>query len=138
VVRHGYLPERAITTGVGEVEIQVPKARDRSGSGIKFTSVLLPLHLKRACSVEELLPWLYFKGVSMGDFNEALSVLLGSEAKELSSATIGRLKAKWGDEHQVWQQRSLRQQRYVYIWADGIYFNIRADERHCILGIIGV
>lgn len=138
VVRNGYLPERTITTGVGEVEIQVPKVRDRSGSGIKFTSQLLPPYLKRARSVEDLLPWLYLKGVSSGDFSEALSSLLGSDVKGLSAATIGRLKAKWSTEHQTWQQRSLRQQRYVYIWADGIYFNIRAEERQCLLVIIGV
>lgn len=138
VVRNGYLPERTITTGVGEVEIQVPKVRDRSGSGIKFTSQLLPPYLKRARSVEELLPWLYLKGVSSGDLSEALSSLLGTEAKGLSAATIGRVKAKWSAEHQTWQQRSLRQQHYVYIWADGIYFNIRADERQCILVVIGV
>ena len=138
VVRNGYLPERTITTGVGEVAIQVPKVRDRSGSGVKFNSRLLPPYLKRANSVEELLPWLYLKGVSTGDFSEALSALLGPEAKGVSPATISRLKAKWSGEHQDWQQRSLRQQRYVYIWADGIYFNIRADERQCILVIIGV
>ncbi len=138
VVRNGYLPERTITTGVGEVAIQVPKVRDRSGSGVKFNSMLLPPYLKRASSVEELLPWLYLKGVSTGDFSEALSALLGPEAKGVSPATISRLKAKWSGEHQDWQQRSLQQQRYVYIWADGIYFNIRADERQCILVIIGV
>lgn len=138
VVRNGYLPERTITTGVGEVVIQVPKVRDRSGSGVKFNSRLLPPYLKRSSSVEELLPWLYLKGVSTGDFSDALSALLGAEAKGVSPATISRLKAKWSDEHQDWQQRSLRQQRYVYLWADGIYFNIRADERQCILVIIGV
>jgi putative transposase len=138
VVRNSYLLERTITTGVGEVEIQVPKVRDRSGSGIKFTSQLLPPYLKCARSVEELLPWLYLKGVSTGDFGEALSSLLGEAPKGLSPATIGRLKAKWSKEHHAWQQRSLRQQRYVYIWADGIYFNIRADERQCMLVIIGV
>lgn len=138
VVRNGYLPERTITTGVGEVEIQVPKVRDRSGSGIKFNSTLLPPYLKRASSVEELLPWLYLKGVSTGDFSEALSALLGSEAKGVSPATVSRLKAKWSEAHQDWQQRSLRHHRYVYIWADGIYFNIRSDERQCILVIIGV
>ena len=138
VVRNGYLPERTITTGVGEVEIRVPRVRDRSGSGVKFNSMLLPPYLKRASSVEELLPWLYLKGISTGDFSEALSALLGAEAKGVSPATISRLKTKWSEEHQNWQQRSLRQQRYVYIWADGIYFNIRADERQCILVIIGV
>ena len=138
VVRNGYLPERTITTGVGEVAIQVPKVRDRSSSGIKFTSQLLPPYLKRSRSVEEVLPWLYLKGVSTGDFGEALAALLGPEAKGLSSATISRLKSKWGSEHQDWQGRSLKHKRYVYVWADGIYFNIRADERQCILVMIGV
>ena len=138
VVRNGYLPERTITTGVGEVAIQVPKVRDRSSSGIKFTSQLLPPYLKRSRSVEEVLPWLYLKGVSTGDFGEALSALLGPEAKGLSSATISRLKSKWVSEHQDWQGRSLKPKRYVYVWADGIYFNIRADERQCILVMIGV
>ena len=108
VVRNGYLPERTITTGVGEVAIQVPKVRDRTSSGIKFTSQLLPPYLKRSRSVEEVLPWLYLKGVSTGDFGEALAALLGPEAKGLSSATISRLKSKWGSEHQDWRQgRSL-------------------------------
>lgn len=138
VVRNGYLPERTMTTGVGEVAIPVPKVRDRSGSGVKFNAMLLPPYLKRASSVEELLPWLYLKGVSTGDFSEALSALLGPEAKGVSPATISRLKAKWSGEHQDWQQRSLQQQGYVYIWADGSYFNIRADERQGILVIIGV
>ena len=138
VVRNGYLPARTITTGVGEVEVQVPKVRDRSGSGIKFNSTLLPPYLKRSRSVEEVLPWLYLKGVSTGDFSEALSALLGPEAKGLSPATISRLKAKWQVEHQDWQGRSLRHKRYVYVWADGIYFNIRDGERQCILVMIGV
>lgn len=138
VVRNGYLPERTITTGLGEVAVQVPKVRDRSGNGIKFNSLLLPPYLKRTRSVEEVLPWLYLKGISTGDFGEALGALLGPEAKGLSSATIGRLKAKWKQEHQQWQKRSLRHKRYVYVWADGIYFNIRNDERQCILVIIGV
>ena len=138
VVRNGYLPERTITTGVGEVAIQVPKVRDRSSSGLKFTSQLLPPYLKRSRSVEEVLPWLYLKGVSTGDFGEALSALLGPEAKGLSSATISRLKSKWASEHQDWQGRSLKHKRYVYVWADGIYFNIRAEERQCILVMIGV
>ena len=138
VVRNGYLPERTVTTGVGEVTVQVPKVRDRTGSGIKFNSMLLPPYLKRAKSVEEVLPWLYLKGVSTGDFSEALASLLGPQAKGLSAATIGRLKAKWQQEHQQWQQRSLIGKRYVYVWADGIYFNIRSAERECILVLIGV
>lgn len=147
VVRNGYWPERTIMTGVGEVEIQVPKVRDRSGSGIKFNSSLLPPYLKRSQSVEEVLPWLYLKGVSTGDFNtcgdalrtEALASLLGAQAKGLSASTISRLKAQWTEEHQQWQKRSLVGKRYVYLWADGIYFNIRnEDDRQCILVIIGV
>ncbi len=138
VVRNGYLPARTIITGVGEVEVQVPKVRDRTGSGIKFNSSLLPPYLKRSRSIEEVLPWLYLKGISTGDFAEALSALLGPEAKGLSSATISRLKAKWQEEHSAWQTRSMRHKRYVYVWADGIYFNIRDDERQCILVMIGV
>ena len=138
VVRNGYLPERTITTGIGEVSVKVPKVRDRTKSGIKFKSLLLPPYLKRTRSVEEVLPWLYLKGVSTGDFREALASLLGSEAKGLSAATISRLKAKWHQDHQRWHQRSLRHKRDVYIWADGIYFNIRDDERPCILVMIGV
>jgi len=139
VVRNGYLPERTITTGVGEVEIQVPKVRDRSGSGIKFNSSLLPPYLKRSQSVEELLPWFYLKGVSIGDFSEALASLLGSQAKGLSVSTISRLKTQWIDKHQQWQKRALVGKRYIYLWAGGIYFNIRnEDDRQCILVILGV
>lgn len=139
VVRNGYLPERTIVTGVGEVAVQVPKVRDRSGSGIKFNSSLLPPYLKRAQSVEEVLPWLYLKGVSTGDFSEALASLLGAQAEGLSASTISRLKTKWIEEHHQWQKRSLAGKRYVYVWADGIYFNIRNEsDRHCILVIIGV
>lgn len=138
VVRNGYLPERTILTGLGDIAVQVPKVRDRSGSGIKFNSLLLPPYLKRSRSVEEVLPWLYLKGISTGDFSEALAALLGPEAKGLSASTISRLKSKWGEEHHQWAKRSLRHKRYVYIWADGIYFNIRNDERQCILVIIGV
>ena len=139
VVRNGYLPERQIMTGVGEVEVQVPKVRDRTGSGIKFNSSLLPPYLKRARSVEEVLPWLYLKGVSTGDFSEALASLLGVRAAGLSASTISRLKTKWLEEHRHWQQRSLASKRYVYMWADGVYFHIRnEDEQQCILVLIGV
>ena len=138
VVRNGYLPARTITTGLGEVDVQVPKVRDRTKSGIKFNSLLIPPYLKRSRSVEEVLPWLYLKGISTGDFGEALAALLGPEAKGLSSATISRLKAKWRDEHKDWQGRSLKHKRYVYVWADGIYFNIRDDAPQCILVMIGV
>ena len=97
VVRNGYLPGRTVQTGIGEVEVQVPKVRDRSGGGARFNSNLLPPYLKRARSLEELIPWLYLKGVSTGDYQEALSALLGERAKGLSANTASRLKQQWSD-----------------------------------------
>ena len=138
VVRNGHLPKRTVQTGVGDVEVQVPKVRDRSGSGIRFNSHLLPPYLKRARSLEELIPWLYLRGVSSGDFQEALSALVGEQANGLSANTVSRLKAKWLDEHKEWQRRDLSQKRYVYWWADGVYSNVRLDDRLCLLVIIGV
>lgn len=113
VVRNGYLPARELMTGIGEVTVQVPKVRDRSGSGIKVTSKLLPPYLRRTQSIEEVLPWLYLKGVSTGDFQEALAALLGADAKGLSAPTISRLKAKWEGEHEIWRRRDLSSKRYV-------------------------
>jgi putative transposase len=139
VVRNGYLPARQIMTGIGPVDIEVPKTRDKSRQGIHFRSELLPPYIKRSKSLETLLPWLYLKGISTGDFSEALASLLREDAKGISAGTISRLKQVWIQEHDVWRQRDLGSQRYVYIWADGIYFNIRGDEsRQCILVIIGV
>tara|TARA_B110000977_G_scaffold122804_1_gene157669 strand:+ start:80 stop:1378 length:1299 start_codon:yes stop_codon:yes gene_type:complete len=139
VVRNGYQPAREIMTGIGPVDIKVPKTRDKSGQGIHFRSDLLPPYIKRSKSLETVLPWLYLKGISTGDFSEALASLLGEDAKGISAGTISRLKQAWIQEHDVWRQRDLSGQRYVYIWADGIYFNIRGDEaRQCILVIIGV
>ena len=139
VVRNGYLPEREIQTGIGSVKIRVPKIRDKSGQGIKFNSTLLPPYLRKTKSVEEVLPWLYLKGISTGDFHEALQALLGSDAKGLSASTISRCKRVWEEEHEIWSRRNLENKRYVYIWADGVYFNIRSDDaRQCILVIIGV
>jgi transposase-like protein len=138
VVRNGFLPERTIQTGIGDVEIKVPKVRDRSGSGICFNSSLLPPYLKRSSSIEELLPWLYLRGISTGDYQEALGALLGEQAKGLSANTISRLKQHWGDEHRKWSQRDLSLKRYVYFWADGIYSNVRMGDRLCLLVIIGV
>ncbi len=138
VVRNGYLPERRVQTGIGEVEVRVPKVRDRSGGGARFNSSLLPPYLKRARSIEELIPWLYLKGVSTGDYQEALSALLGDQAKGLSANTVSRLKQGWIDEHRAWSQRALGERRYVYWWADGVYSNVRLDDRLCLLVIIGV
>jgi transposase-like protein len=138
VVRNGYLPERTVQTGIGAVEVRVPKVRDRSGGGATFRSSLLPPYLKRARSVEELIPWLYLKGISTGDYQEALSALLGDGAKGLSANTVSRLKQQWLDEHRAWCQRDLNDRRYVYWWADGVYSNVRLDDRLCLLVVIGV
>lgn len=139
IVRNGYLPAREIQTGIGSVKVKVPKVRDRSGSGICFHSSLLPPYLRRTKSMEELLPWLYLKGLSTGDFQEALTALLGKDAKGLSAGTISRLKDRWRADLAKWQQQQLDKKRYVYFWADGVYFNIRGDEaRQCILVIVGV
>ena len=142
LVRHGFLPEREVMTGIGTVPVQVPRVRDRGvnedGSKIRFRSSLVPPYLRKAKSVEELLPWLYLKGISTGDFSEALSALLGPDAEGLSASTITRLKASWWDEYENWRKRDLTGKRYVYIWADGVYFTPRLDgDRQCMLVIIG-
>jgi transposase-like protein len=137
VVRNGHLPARTIQSGIGSIEVQVPKVRDRSGSGIKFNSALLPPYLKRTKSVEELLPWLYLKGISTGDYQEALHSILGKNAAGLSAPTISRLKSKWQEEYTEWRSRDLSDKRYVYWWADGIYSHVRMGDKLCLLVIIG-
>lgn len=138
VVRNGYLPERDVQTGIGTIRVHGPRVRDRSGAGICFHSALLPPYIRRSKSLEALLPWLYLKGVSTGDFSEAWQALLGAEAPGLSPATISRLKQGWQEELALWQGRSLVGKRYVYFWGDGVYFEPRLEEaRHCILVIIG-
>lgn len=139
VVRNGYLPAREIMTGLGPVEVKVPKTRDRSGEGRCFRSELLPPYIKRSKSVETVLPWLYLKGISTGDFSEALAALLGEQAEGLSAGTISRLKQGWQQEYVEWRKRDVSKRRYVYVWADGIHFNVRSDEaKQCILVLIGV
>ena len=137
VVRNGYLPERNIQTGIGDVPVRAPRLRDRAGE-LKFSSSLLPPYLRRTRSVEELLPWLYLKGLSSSDFSEALTALLGPAAPGLSAATISRLKEVWRQQYEQWRKRSLQDKEYVYVWADGIYFGVRLEEaRQCILVLIG-
>jgi putative transposase len=140
LVRHGHLPERAVMTGIGPVPVKVPRVRDRKpGAGrITFTPSILPRYLRRAKSVEDLLPWLYLKGVSTGDFTEALEALLGPNAKGLSAKTVTRLKADWWTDYEAWQKRDLGTRRFLYIWADGVYFKPRmAEEKQCVLVIVG-
>jgi putative transposase len=139
VVRNGYLPEREIVTGVGNVAVKIPKVRDRSGGKIKFNSSLVPPYVRKAKRVESALPWLYLRGISTGDMQSALSVLLGDDAKGLSPAVVSRLKAQWAEDYLAWNRRDLSQERYVYVWADGIYSTLRGeDDRLCLLVIIGV
>jgi putative transposase len=137
VVRNGYLPERSIQTGIGEVAVRAPRVRDRAGE-LKFSSRLLPPYLRRTRSLDELLPWLYLKGLSSSDFSGALTALLGPAAPGLSAAKICRLKEIWRLEYEQWRRRSLSDKEYVYVWADGIYFGVRLeDARQCMLVVIG-
>jgi putative transposase len=141
LVRHGHLPEREIMTGIGPVAVRCPRVRDRVGEGaerIRFSSAILPPYARRSKSLEVLIPILYLKGVSTGDFEEALVALLGKDAGGLSPSTIGRLKDAWSDEHMRWSKRDLSPKRYVYFWADGIHVQARLeDEAQCLLVIIG-
>jgi transposase-like protein len=140
VVRNGYLPERTIQTGVGRIAVKQPRVHDRRGEGEreKFSSSILPSYLRKTKSIEELLPWLYLKGVSTGDFSEALSALLGPDSPGLSATTITRLVSVWQDEHREWSKRSLKGKEYVYVWADGVYTNVRLEEdRVCMLVLMG-
>jgi transposase-like protein len=143
VVRHGHLPERAVMTGIGPVGVRQPRVRDRgvaaeNAERIRFTPAILPPYARRSRSLEVLIPILYLKGISTGDFGEALAALLGKDAPGLSASTIARLKEIWLDEHQHWRNRDLSAKRYVYVWADGIYLQARLeDAKQCILVIIG-
>jgi len=142
VVRNGHKDERAILTGIGPVTIRQPRVDDQrtndSGERIRFTSKILPPYLRKTKSIEELIPWLYLKGVSTGDFSEALASLLGPEAPGLSASTVVRLKEVWQRDYEAWSKRSLADKRYVYFWVDGIHFNIRLEEeRQCILVVMG-
>ncbi len=143
VVRNGHLPERSIQTPMGEIPVKQPRVRDRRDIGERegFQSSILPPYLRKTKSLEDLLPWLYLKGISTGDFSEALQALLGPDAVGLSASTITRLKAGWEQEYKDWSKRSLKSKRYVYLWADGVYFNIRLEDpgnsRQCILVLMG-
>ena len=141
VVRHGHLPEREIMTGIGPVAVRAPRVRDRVGQGeerVRFTSAILPPYARRSKSLEVLIPVLYLKGVSSGDFEAALAALLGPDAGGLSASTVTRLKEAWADEHARWLKRDLSARRYVYFWADGIHVQARLeDEAQCLLVILG-
>jgi putative transposase len=137
LVRNGHLPERTVQTGIGAVAVKAPRVRDRTGE-LRFASAILPPYLRRTKTMEELLPWLYLKGISTGGFSDALAALLGRDAPGLSASTISRLKAVWQEEHAQWEKRSLAHKRYVYLWVDGIHFGVRMEEANqCILVVMG-
>ena len=142
LVRHGHDPARTIQTGIGPVEVARVKIRDRAlagaGERIRFTSAILPLWARRTKSLDALLPVLYLRGISTGDFQEALAALLGQEAPNLSPAVICRLTAEWQGEYERWQKRDLSTRRYVYVWADGVFLQARMEDHgECMLVLIG-
>lgn len=143
VVRNGHLPARTLQTQLGDTPVQQPRVRDRRPADQReaFTSQILPPYLRRVREVAQLIPWLYLKGISTGDMSPALAALLGADAPGLSPTTVVRLKSVWEEEHRAWSHRSLEGKHYVYIWADGIYFNIRLEDadkaRQCILVLMG-
>lgn len=139
VVRNGYLPERELQTGIGPVTVQVPKIRAKSGEAVTFRSALVPPYVRKTQSLEAALPWLYLKGVSTGEMSTALEVLVGPEAKGLSASTVSRLKRTWAQEYQAWQEEPLNKDHWVYVWADGVYSGLRAEQtKLCALVVIGV
>jgi putative transposase len=140
LIRNGYLPRREVLTGVGAVPVQVPRVRDRApngGAAIRFHSALLPPYLRRSRSVAAVLPWLYLRGLSTGDFQSALSALLGEQAVGLSAGSISRFKEVWESEYEAWSRRDLSDRQYVYWWVDGIHCQARMDEKQCLLVIMG-
>jgi putative transposase len=139
VVRNGWQPRREVLTGLGPVGVRVPKARSRIEEPAVFRSVLVPPYVRRAKAVDAALPWLYLHGVSTGDMREALAALVGPEAKGLSPPVVARLKQRWSQEYKAWRRKPLGKDRWVYVWADGIYCGLRAeDQRLCALVLIGV
>ena len=141
LVRHGHLPERTIQTGIGPVKVRQPRLRDRGaaeGERIRFSPTILPPYARRTSSLDALLPVRYLRGISTGDFQEALAALLGKDAPNLSPAVLTRLKAGWQEEFDRWKRRDLSARRYVYIWADGVYLQGRMEpDKQCILVLIG-
>lgn len=142
VVRHGHAPRRTIQTGIGPIEVTRPKVRDRAevpiGEKIRFTSAILPRWARRSRSLDALLPILYLRGISTGDFQEALAALLGKDAPNLSPSVVARLTAAWEAEYEAWQKRDLSARRYVYVWADGVYLQARMEpSAECMLVVIG-
>ena len=142
VVRHGYGPERSIQTGIGALDVRRPKVRDRAAGPddekVRFTSGILPKWARRSRSLDALLPVLYLRGISTGDFQEALVAILGKDAPNLSPSVISRLTGEWEQEYDRWRHRDLSARRYVYIWVDGVYLQARMEpQAECMLVILG-
>lgn len=144
VVRNGHLPAREILTGAGPLEVRQPRVRDRSSDSeqrVRFSPSVLPPYLRRSRSIDELVPWLYLKGISTGDFSDALQSLLGPQASGLSANVVVRLKEQWSREYEDWNRRDLSDRQYVYVWADGIHVNVRLEDeenkRQCLLVLMG-
>jgi transposase-like protein len=144
VIRNGYKPAREILTGAGRLAVEQPRVRDNSSSKeerVRFSSSILPPYLRRSKALDELLPWLYLKGISTGDFAEALQALVGEDAPALSPNVIVRLTQEWGQEYDAWSRRDLSDKQYVYVWADGIHVNVRLENeancRQCLLVLMG-
>jgi len=139
VVRNGYQPQREIQTGVGPVSVQVPKVRSRNGEAVVLRSALVPPYARKTASLEAALPWLYLKGISTGEMHSALEALVGPQASGLSAATVSRLKQSWREEYEAWRERRWDKDRWVYVWADGIYSGLRGEsQRLCVLVVVGV
>jgi len=139
VVRNGYLPERELQTSLGPVPVRIPKVRSKTGEAVTFRSALVPPYIRKTRTLEAALPWLYLKGISSGEMGAALEVLVGPEAKGLSASTVSRLKQTWAQEYRLWNEQRLDREQWVYIWADGVYSGLRAEQtKLCALVMIGV
>ena len=139
VVRNGYQPTRELQTGLGPVTVKIPKVRSKTGEPVTFRSALVPPYVRKTKTLEAALPWLYLKGISSGEMGAPLEVLVGPEAKGLSASTVSRLKQVWGDEYRSWCDERLEKDRWVYVWADGVYSALRAEQaKLCALVMIGV
>lgn len=139
VVRNGYLPAREVQTGLGPVTVKIPKVRSKTGEPVSFRSALVPPYVRKTKSLEAALPWLYLKGISTGEMSEALEVLVGPDAKGLSASTVARLKQVWAEEYSCWREVRWDKERWVYLWVDGVYSGLRAEQvKLCALVVIGV
>jgi putative transposase len=139
VVLSGHHQKRDIQTSIGPVTVQVPKMRSRQGDPVTFHSALVPPYVRKTASLEAAIPWLYLKGISTGEMQPALEVLVGPEAKGLSASTVARLKQIWREDYDIWRHRRLDANQWVYLWVDGIYSGLRAEtQRLCALVVIGM